>query len=110
VGDEFTTKDIRVLRSVLLVALLDGNPSDIAGDDTLNAGHQIWTSDNVAIVGHRIGPDGFIATQSGAMAQAWVGGLQIGDERSAIPPPIEVPSPSSVGHLTRSTVTPFGTC
>jgi hypothetical protein len=54
VGENFTVKDLTTLRHVLLVAFLDRNPSDVGGDDTLNAGHQVWTSDNVDIIGHPI--------------------------------------------------------
>ncbi len=93
VGENFTVKDLATLRHVLLVALLDRNPSDVGGDDTLNAGHQVRTSDNVDIIGHRIQPDGYVSARYGAMTQAWVGGLRIGDGHSEIAPPIEVPFP-----------------
>jgi hypothetical protein len=93
VGDTFTMRDIGVLRRVLLVALIDSNPSPVGGDDMLNAGHGLWTSDNVEIVGHRIQPDGYVSANYGWLTQVLVGGLQIGQEHSEIAPPTEVPFP-----------------
>lgn len=93
VGENFTTKDLLTLRRVLLVGLIDGNPSDVGGSDALNAGHQTWTSDNVDIVGHRIEPEGYVSARYGAMTQTWIGGLRIGDEHSEIAPPTEIPFP-----------------
>jgi hypothetical protein len=93
VGEDYTTKDLDLLRTTLLVALLDTNPSAVAGDDTTNAGHQAWTSDNVQIIGHGIDAEGHVAMRYGAMSTVWVGGLRIGDEHSEIAPPIEMPFP-----------------
>jgi hypothetical protein len=93
VGDTFTAKDVGILRRVLLVALIDSNPSGVGGDDMLNAGHGLWTSDNVEIVGHRIQPDGYVSANYGSLTQVLVGGLQIGQEHSEIAPPTEVPFP-----------------
>jgi hypothetical protein len=93
VGERFTTRDLPTLRRAILVGLLDGNPSDIAGHDTLNAGHQTWSSDNVDVLGHEIEEDGYVSARYGAMTQQLVGGLRIGDEQSEIAPPIETPFP-----------------
>ena len=93
VGEDFRTKGLSTLRRVILVALLDRNPSDIAGDDTINAGHQAWTSDNVDVIGHYIQPEGYVAARYGMMTQQLVGGLKVGDEHSEIAPPIEMPFP-----------------
>jgi hypothetical protein len=86
-------KDVGILRRVLLVALIDSNPSGVGGDDMLNAGHGLWTSDNLEIVGHRIQPDGYVSANYGSLTQVFVGGLQIGQEHSEIAPPTEVPFP-----------------
>lgn len=93
VGENFTTKDVLTLRRAILVSLIEGNPSDVRGDDTLNAAHQIWTSDNVDIIGHRIEPRGHVTARYGALTQTLIGGLRIGDEHSEIAPPAEVPFP-----------------
>jgi hypothetical protein len=93
VGEMFAAKDLTTLRRTLLVAMIESNPSDVRGDDTLNAGHGTWTSDNVDIIGHRIEPQGYVSTRYGAMTQTFVGGLRIGDAHSEIAPPAEVPFP-----------------
>jgi hypothetical protein len=69
IGEDFTTKDLLTLRRVLFVALIDGNPSDVGGSDTMNAGHQTWTSDNVDIIGHGVDPNGYVTTRYGSMVQ-----------------------------------------
>jgi hypothetical protein len=93
VGQPFTMRNVSALRRSLMVALVSANPSDVAHDETLNAGHAISTSDNATMIGHRIDANGYVAASYGYLTQSVVGGLRIGDDNSEIAPPIEVSFP-----------------
>jgi hypothetical protein len=75
------------LRRAVLVAMLDVIPREPS------FGELPPTSDNVALYGHPVRPDGWVAAEYGAVSTVLMGGLRLGDEDSQIRPPIELPTP-----------------
>jgi hypothetical protein len=96
VGDTYPRAEMRPLRRALVAAVLDRNPvRDGRGGGAANQGHGVSTSDNGALWGHRVGPEGNFAADYGVMVRTLVGGLRIGDEQSALHPPNELHMPSA---------------
>lgn len=89
VGDPIQIDGMRALQRAVVAALLDPNPSLSQKE----AGHQVATSDNALVYGHRVDGSGSVAVDYGAMVRAVVGGLSIGsdDVRVAAPPEVLVP-------------------
>lgn len=89
VGDPIRIDSIRTLHRAVVAALLDPNPSL----DDADAGHQVATSDNAIVFGHRVDGSGSVFVNYGVMVRAVVGGLTIGSEDVSIaaPPAILVP-------------------
>lgn len=89
VGDPVEIDDLRAIHRAVSAALLDANPS-LSDKD---AGHQVATSDNALVFGHRVDGSGAVWVDYGVMVRAIVGGLSIGshDVTIAAPPEILIP-------------------
>lgn len=89
VGDPLRVDEMRVLHRAVVAALLDPNPSLSKKD----AGHQVATSDNALVYGHRVDGSGSVWVDYGVMVRAVVGGLSIGSDDVQIAAPPEVLMP-----------------
>jgi len=77
----------------VVAALLDRNPALDRDRHDSNLGHTVATSDNAALYGHRIDPEGYVAVDYGAIVTALTGGIRIGEPTHAIHPPSELALP-----------------
>jgi hypothetical protein len=91
VGDEFDATAIQPLSRAVTAAMLDMNPSPLTPEDeqTGNKGHAATTSDNGVAWGHRIGDDGYVAVEYGAMVRTLSGGHNVYNPNSS---PFRAPS------------------
>jgi hypothetical protein len=95
VGAELDTTGLRTLHDAVCVSLLDQNPSRaVAGMvDDYNAGHQMCTTENALVFGHRFDADLYTGYETGVMVVHRVGGPRIGESENVIEPPSEMHLP-----------------
>lgn len=84
IGGEIDGVDVRLMHRALAIAVLDANPDPPKRGDggDGNEAHRAMTSDNALVYGHRIGSDGWVAAEYGAMIRTLSGGYNVFDEDS----------------------------
>jgi hypothetical protein len=72
------------MHRALAIAVLDANPDPpkLADVGEGNEAHRAMTSDNALVYGHRIGSEGWVAAEYGAMIRTLSGGYNVFDEDS----------------------------
>lgn len=81
-GEAVDLDSVRALHRAVVASVLDPNPS-LAEQEK---GHQVATSDNALVFGHRVDESGYVSVDYGVMVRAVVGGLQVGSEDVTIAP------------------------
>ena len=97
VGDAVDREVMTPLRRVVVAALLDGNPQ--VTEAARQPGHSVATSDNAALYGHGLSPEGWVAVQYGLMVETTAAGMRVGDEHSEIHAPAELHLPLTGGFV-----------
>jgi hypothetical protein len=80
VGGEVDGVDVRLVHRALTIAVLETNDPIKAGEPEGNQAHGAMTSDNAIVYGHRIGAEGWVAAQYGAMVRTLSGGYNVFEE------------------------------
>lgn len=96
IGQSFGRSAPGILRSALLAASLDTNPSSLTPEEerTGNEGHQMVTSDNTLVYGHPLHNENWVADQYGVMATRLAGGMRLGEANVHFEPPGELVIPA----------------
>lgn len=96
--------DVLDMHRTLVMLVLDGNPSPIADDEQEgNQAYGAMTSDNALVWGHRVGGDGWVAAEYGAMIRTLSAGYNVlsdhGEPPLRIRPPADLWMPTFRPHL-----------
>jgi hypothetical protein len=113
VGGEIDGADVRLMHRALAIAVLDGNPDPpkLGEVGASIEAHSAMTSDNALVYGHRIGAEGWVAAEYGAMIRTRSGGYNVFDDDSMrFRPPTDLHVPSWPRNLDGELATAVHRC